>query len=65
MANQPHKFKDRDVQRVVRAARRVGVDVARITVNPNTGEITVATARSGEDGNDLDNWLRKKDAHPA
>jgi len=67
MANRVHRFKDRDIKRVIKAARDAGVGVGSITVNPVTGAITVATAQPGEtaDGNDLDNWLRKKDAHPA
>jgi hypothetical protein len=48
MVNQPHKFKDRDIQRVVRAARRAGIDVARVEVNPRTGEIAAVARQPGE-----------------
>jgi hypothetical protein len=46
MVNQVHKFKERDIARVVKAARASGVEVSSITVNPRTGEITVAAERA-------------------
>jgi hypothetical protein len=70
VANQPHKVKHRDVVRVVKAARAAGIDVARVEVNPHTGQIAAVARQPGEatdSGNDLDHWLatREKDAHPA
>jgi hypothetical protein len=44
----PHKFKDRDIQRVIKAARSAGIDVARISVNPVTGEISAIARQPGE-----------------
>ena len=44
MANRVHAFKDRDIRRVVKAARAVGVDVGQVTVNAVTGAITVGPA---------------------
>jgi hypothetical protein len=64
MANRLQTFKNRDITRVIKAARAAGVDVKAVTVDPHTGKITVAQDGSGEP-NDLDSWLKKKDAHPA
>ena len=41
MPNVEHKFKDRDVQRAIRAARTAGLDPVAVTVNPRSGAITV------------------------
>ena len=69
MANQPHLFKHRDVVRAVKAAKAAGIDASQVTVDPRTGAITVGpapgAAGAGEPGNDLDNWLKRKDAHQA
>jgi hypothetical protein len=54
MANQPHQFKQRDVERVIRAARAGGIDVDSVTVNPRTGEITVAAKGAALAVDDLD-----------
>jgi hypothetical protein len=61
MANQVHKFKHRDVVRVVKAARAAGVDVDQVTVDPHTGEITVG-ARLPANGttNPLDDWMANR-----
>jgi hypothetical protein len=64
LVNQPHAFKHRDVVRIVKAARAAGVDVEQVTVDARTGTITVGPGRSEAPSNDLDNWLKKKDAHP-
>ena len=59
MANMPHKFKDRDVQRVIKAARSAGLDPAAVEVDPNTGKIKVmGKLEPPPSGSDLDNWLR-------
>jgi hypothetical protein len=39
--NMPHAFKDRDIQRVIRAARSAGLDPTAVQVDPKTGRITV------------------------
>lgn len=43
MANQPHTFEDRDVVRIVRAARKSGVYVTWVSVNMRSGVIAVGT----------------------
>ena len=67
MVNQPHAFKHRDVVRAVKAAKAAGIDASQVKVDPNTGEITVGPAPGGNAGplNDLDSWLRRKDAPQA
>jgi hypothetical protein len=45
MANRVHKFKHRDVTRIVKAARAAGVNVDQVTVDPRSGVITVGPAR--------------------
>jgi beta-phosphoglucomutase-like phosphatase (HAD superfamily) len=49
LSNQPHKFKDRDIKRVVKAARAAGMDVVRVEVNPNTGQIAAVARQPGEE----------------
>jgi uncharacterized LabA/DUF88 family protein len=52
----PHKFKDRDIKRVVKAARAAGIDVARVEVNPRTGAIA-AIARQADESAAANPWL--------
>ena len=44
MANQIQKFRHRDVMRVIRAVQAAGISVDQVTVDPNTGKITVGPA---------------------
>ena len=48
MTNQIHKFKDRDVQRLIKASRSAGFDPVSVAVDPNTGLITVHTREASE-----------------
>ena len=41
MGNMPHVYKDRDIKRVIKAARDAGIEPGGVRVNPKTGEITV------------------------
>jgi hypothetical protein len=41
MPNATHQFKDRDVQRAIKAARTAGLDPVAVTVHPRSGAITV------------------------
>jgi hypothetical protein len=41
VANMPHAFKDRDVQRLIKAARSAGLDPASVTVDLRRQRITV------------------------
>jgi hypothetical protein len=47
MVNQPHVFKHRDVVRAVKAAKAAGIDAGQVTVDPNTGKITVGSGTEG------------------
>jgi hypothetical protein len=49
---------------VARAARRAGIDPARIEIRPD-GTVVVTDKGEPQPSNDLDNWLKKKDAHQA
>jgi hypothetical protein len=48
MPNATHQFKDRDLQRAIRAARAAGLDPVAVTVNPRSGAITVHDARAAD-----------------
>ena len=50
LPNRPHKFKDRDIVRVVKAAKAAGVNVKAVVVDPHSGLITV----QGGDGTEPD-----------
>jgi hypothetical protein len=70
LANAVHQFKDRDVQRTVRSARRMGINVNAITVKlPNGTEITATDTRQPDEatanGNPWDRVKDKKLAHAA
>ena len=41
MGNMPHVYRDRDIKRVIKAARDAGIEPGGVKVNPKTGEITV------------------------
>jgi hypothetical protein len=67
VANMPHKFKDRDVRRVIKAARAAGIDVARVEVNPHTGQIAAIARQPGESAaaNPWDEELARMQRHDA
>jgi hypothetical protein len=55
MANMIHKFRDRDIQRVLKACRSAGLDPVAVEVDPNTGRIKV-TGRKGEASSPQNPW---------
>ena len=57
VANKLHKFKDSDVQRVIKAAKSAGLEPTGVEVNPVTGAIRVITGKTVEAANDLDREL--------
>jgi hypothetical protein len=63
MTNQVHRFRDRDIKRVVKAARAAGLNPDAIEVDTATGKIKVFSGRGGGNGgdtsSDLDQWLDK------
>ena len=63
MVNQVHKYKDRDIRRVVKAARAAGIAIARLEVNPSSGLISVVAEPAGDeqgaDSNEVETWISK------
>ena len=59
VANAVHKFKDRDVQRVIKAARSAGLDPVAVEVDPKTGRIRVISSKAAvaSNGNSWDEVL--------
>jgi len=47
MAGQPSNFRQQDVTRAINAAKRAGLDVVRVEVDPKTGRIELVVR--GED----------------
>ena len=45
MANAIHKFKDRDVKRVIRASQMAGIEIDAVEVDPHTGKIKIITSK--------------------
>jgi hypothetical protein len=48
MANQIHAYKDRDIKRVVKAARSAGLDPTAVEVDTKTGKIKVFSSGGSE-----------------
>ena len=65
MSRGPFEFKQSDVDRLIRAAMRRGLQVTGVKVDPQTGEITVVTGEAAEqpkDEADLDAELAEFEA---
>jgi hypothetical protein len=64
----PNRFKQAEVSRCMRAVRDAGYDISRVEVAVD-GKVSVVVAGAGDAnqpaGNDLDNWMAKRDAHQA
>jgi hypothetical protein len=59
VANQKQAMRVRDIRRIIGATRAAGVDIGSVTVNPNTGEVTVSAGKPGAseqqtEGNNVD-----------
>ncbi len=54
MANQVHAYKDRDIKRVVKAARLAGLNPTAVEVDPKTGKIKVYGGKQGGEPNFFD-----------
>jgi hypothetical protein len=62
VARSPSPFRESDVTRAIRAAKKAGVEIARVEIEP--GKITVIVGKpEPEQATDLDKWLGKHNAH--
>jgi hypothetical protein len=50
----PQTFKQRDVERAIKAARKAGIEIASVKIKPS-GEIEIISAPRGDDDNGGDN----------
>jgi hypothetical protein len=62
MINKVRAFKDRDVQRLIKAVQKTGLNPTAIEVDVKTGRIRVISGKVDEIGGDLDKWLEE---HPS
>jgi hypothetical protein len=64
VANALHAFKDRDIKRVIRAARAAGLDPTSVEVDPKTGKIKVMgnKAATADQQTNLDRELEEFEA---
>jgi hypothetical protein len=58
-----NRFREREVARVVRAAKSAGGE--RVEIDPTTGKISVIIGKLGESAADteVENWLSKQQGH--
>jgi hypothetical protein len=62
------RIRERDIRRVIKAARGAGLELAGVEVDPHTGKITVLAGRSiaaVPAPTPLEAWKAKRDARPA
>jgi hypothetical protein len=59
------RFKRSEASRLVKGARDAGLTVCGIEVDRVTGNLRVLVGQPGEPNNDLDSWLKRKDAPQA
>ena len=50
-------FKDRDVRRLIKAARAEGLNPTAVEVDVKAGRIRVISGSPNDTGGDLDKWL--------
>lgn len=64
----PLRFRDRELQRAIRAARKAGIDVGGVAIDPD-GEIRIISKadQPAVPANELDAWVasKAKNANPA
>lgn len=56
------RFREREVARVMRAAAGTGMAVREVTVDPNTGKISVVIGDAAKTSNSWDEVLHAEDA---
>jgi hypothetical protein len=57
------RYKRSETSRLLKGAADAGLTVRSFEVDPVTGALRVFVGKPDEPGNDLDSWLKKKDAH--
>lgn len=62
MVNAIHKFRDRDIKRVIKASRAAGIEVDAVEVDPRTGRIRIISkaAVAISEQTPLDTWKANK-----
>jgi hypothetical protein len=73
MSRGPILFRERDLARAIRSARAAGASRVKVEIDKQTGNIRLDVQMDGKDGEsvpaddgaDLDNWLKKKNARQA
>jgi hypothetical protein len=61
---QSQAFKDRDVRRLIKAARAAGLNPTVVEVDVKAGRIRVSSCKPDDAGGALDRWLEKHRESP-
>jgi hypothetical protein len=61
---QSHAFKDRDVRRLIKAARAAGLNPTVVEVDVKAGRIRVSSGKPEDAGGALDKWLEEHRESP-
>jgi hypothetical protein len=61
---QSQAFKDRDVRRLIKAARAAGLNPTVVEVDIKAGRIRVSSGKPDEAGGALDRWLEERRESP-
>jgi hypothetical protein len=59
------RYRHSEVTRLLKGAIGAGLKVVGVEADAETGKLRVLVREGGEPSNDLDSWLKKKDAHQA
>jgi hypothetical protein len=59
------RHRRRETARLLRSALDAGLTVRGLEVDPVSGRLRVLVGKPDEPNNELDSWLKKKDAHQA
>ena len=59
------RYRHSEVTRLLKGAIGAGLKVVGVEADAETGRLRILVGKNGEPSSDLDNWLKKKDAHQA
>jgi hypothetical protein len=62
---QSHAFKDRDVRRLIKAARAAGLNPTVVEVDIKAGRIRVSSGKADDADGALDRWLEERRESPS